>query len=80
MSIQRLKKEIDLIQRIPPHNIAAWPKDDSLYNIHATLQGPKGTPYSDGEFRLELIFPTNYPISPPTAQFVTPIFHPNVDP
>ena len=30
-------------------------------------------------YQLTLVFPHNYPCSPPTIKFVTPCFHPNVD-
>lgn len=34
--------------------------------------------YGGGIFRAKLTFPPDYPHSPPTLQFSTPIFHPNV--
>lgn len=30
-------------------------------------------------FKLSFEFPSNYPYSPPTVMFTTPMFHPNVD-
>jgi len=30
-------------------------------------------------FKLSFCFPSNYPYSPPTVLFTTPMFHPNVD-
>ncbi|KAI8906293.1 ubiquitin-conjugating enzyme/RWD-like protein, partial [Gorgonomyces haynaldii] len=30
-------------------------------------------------FKLEMVFPLNYPYSAPQVKFQTPIFHPNVD-
>ena len=30
-------------------------------------------------FKLSFSFPSNYPYSPPTVLFTTPMFHPNVD-
>ena len=44
----------------------------------ATYIGPKGTPYYGGFFRLKIIFPIDYPNSPPTIYFITPIWHPNI--
>lgn len=39
---------------------------------------PAGTPYEKGSFRLRLSLPADFPTCPPTAQFSTKIFHPNV--
>ena len=30
-------------------------------------------------FKISIVFPANYPYSPPTIKFETPCFHPNVD-
>lgn len=42
-------------------------------------QGPAGTPYDGLTYRLQLVFPSEYPFKPPTVKFETPCFHPNVD-
>ena len=39
--------------------------------------GPEGTSFEDGVFVAELIFPTDYPLSPPKMKFISEIFHPN---
>jgi peroxin-4 len=44
----------------------------------AVLQGPTGTPYEGGSFKLLIKCPPNYPLIPPKVTFVTNIFHPNV--
>lgn len=36
-------------------------------------------PYDKGAFRVELIFPSEYPFKPPKITFKTKIYHPNVD-
>jgi ubiquitin-conjugating enzyme E2 C len=45
----------------------------------ATIIGPKDTPYADLSLKLTFDFPANYPYSPPTVLFKTPIYHPNID-
>ena len=47
--------------------------------VHAELLGPQGTSYAGGVFKIELEFPAGYPMQPPTARFVTPIYHPNIE-
>ena len=40
-------------------------------------RGPEGTPFEGGVFVTELIFPTDYPLSPPKMKFTSEMFHPN---
>lgn len=53
---------------------------DDLSQLDILLAGPTFTPFATGLFKLHLAIPSNYPQQPPTANFRTPIFHPNVDP
>ena len=41
------------------------------------FRGPEGTPFEGGVFVTELIFPTDYPLSPPKMKFTSEMFHPN---
>lgn len=45
-----------------------------------TMKGPARTPYQDGWFEVEFVFPTDYPYQKPSVKFLTKIFHPNVWP
>ncbi|EAN91983.1 putative ubiquitin-conjugating enzyme E2 [Trypanosoma cruzi] len=51
----------------------------SLFTWEAVLRGPPDTPFEGGEYRLLLRIPQDYPMLPPTANFVTKVFHPNVN-
>uniref|UniRef100_A0A672HUC5 E2 ubiquitin-conjugating enzyme n=1 Tax=Salarias fasciatus TaxID=181472 RepID=A0A672HUC5_SALFA len=57
-------------------------------NIHVdetnifTWQGlivPDCPPYDKGAFRIEIVFPAEYPFKPPKITFKTKIYHPNID-
>eukprot|EP00826_Nyctotherus_ovalis_P011711 TRINITY_DN13051_c0_g1_i3.p1 TRINITY_DN13051_c0_g1~~TRINITY_DN13051_c0_g1_i3.p1 ORF type:complete len:161 (+),score=32.09 TRINITY_DN13051_c0_g1_i3:146-628(+) len=61
-----------------PEGISAAPKEDNLFTWEAVIFGPEDTPWEGGIYRLELKFPNDYPNRPPTAQFITEVFHPNV--
>ncbi|KAL1515059.1 hypothetical protein AB1Y20_004124 [Prymnesium parvum] len=45
----------------------------------ATIFGPAETLWDGGMFQVELVFPPNFPDSPPFVRFVTPIFHPHIN-
>ena len=53
-------------------------EESDLYQWTALLQGPAATPYEGGTFEVSLKCPSSYPLAPPKATFVTPVFHPNV--
>ena len=76
----RLKKELERLRKDPPHGVTCWPKDDGrVDHLQAQLLGAEGTPYEGGVFSLDIRIPERYPFLPPQVQFVTPIYHPNVD-
>jgi ubiquitin-conjugating enzyme E2 S len=53
---------------------------DDLTQLDILLAGPTHTPFAAGVWKLHLSIPSTYPQQPPTANFRTSIFHPNVDP
>lgn len=63
----------------PTPGITAFPDDENMTVWTATIDGPADTPYDSLVFKLSMEFAANYPYSPPTVLFKTPIYHPNVD-
>ena len=56
-----------------------WDSDESnKYHWDVTLIPPAGTLYEGGFYRLEVLFPNNYPDSPPHVKFLTKIYHCNI--
>jgi ubiquitin-protein ligase len=64
--------------KVPLCGVSAAPLDNSIYTWHANLRGPEQSAFKGGVFHLEMVFPTNYPVSPPTVTFFTEVPHPNV--
>lgn len=74
-----LQKELMDIMMKPTPGITAFPSDADITTWTATIDGPADTPYAGLVFKLSMEFANNYPYSPPTVLFKTPIYHPNVD-
>ena len=76
--IKQISRELGELTRNPLEGIRIVFNDDDITSVQADIDGPPGTPYHGGSFRLRLVLGKNFPISPPKGFFVTKIFHPNV--
>lgn len=79
-SARRLQKDLKELEDspIPLYGVSARPLSNSLYTWHGNLRGPDKTCFEGGVFHIEITFPMDYPVSPPTIKLFTPITHPNV--
>jgi ubiquitin-conjugating enzyme E2 C len=76
---KRLQSELMSMMMEPVEGVSAFPGDD-ITVWAATVEGVnKDGVYHGLSYSLSMTFPPNYPMSPPTVKFTTPIWHPNVD-
>ncbi|KAB2608477.1 ubiquitin-conjugating enzyme E2 22-like [Pyrus ussuriensis x Pyrus communis] len=76
--IKQLAKELKSLDESPPEGIKVGVNDDDFSIIYADIEGPAGTPYENGVFRMKLVLSRDFPHSPPKGYFLTKIFHPNI--
>jgi len=76
---RRLQKELQEIRKSGIKYFRDIQVDESNILLWQGLIIPDTAPYNKGAFRIEMIFPPEYPFKPPKVTFKTKIYHPNVD-
>ncbi|XP_066923534.1 ubiquitin-conjugating enzyme E2 S-like [Clytia hemisphaerica] len=76
--LRTVAKQLHVLQSEPPEGIKIFMNEGDLTDIQASIEGPLGTPYEGGSFKMKLVLGKDYPQSPPRGYFLTKIFHPNV--
>lgn len=76
--IKQITRELGELTKSPLEGIRVLFNEEDITSIQADIDGPPGTPYSGGAFRIRLVLGKNFPSTPPKGFFVTKIFHPNV--
>ncbi|XP_077431151.1 ubiquitin-conjugating enzyme E2 S [Vanacampus margaritifer] len=71
-------KEVSALAADPPEGIKIYPSDEDITELHTAIEGPEGTPFAGGVFRMRLVLGKDFPAVPPKGYFLTKIFHPNV--
>lgn len=76
-TMRQISKEVKKLTMEKLEGIQIKINESDLADLQAVIDGPAGTPYAGGQFRVKLIL-KDFPTNPPKAFFLTKIFHPNV--
>jgi len=68
MLLARVAQELKMVEADPPQGVALWPREGRMNDLEATIDGPPGTPYEGGVFRLSVLLPDRYPHEPPKVK------------
>jgi len=82
-SLQRLTHDYNEItkQTVPIPGVSALPLDDDIYEWHGNVKAIANNPYKGAVLHFKLVFPKDYPLSPPTVYLLNDgLVHPNVMP
>lgn len=74
-----LLKDYKRIQENPNEYYSVGLVDGDVYTWEVLIFGPRATPYENGIFKGRMVFPIDYPGSPPKFRFCSKMWHPNID-
>jgi len=73
--VKMLKNENNQYEKMFSVNMVG----EDMYHWQATLHGPEDSLYAEYDFKVDIVLPADYPFSPPTVKFLTPIQHVNIN-
>lgn len=77
--VKRIAKELEECRQDTQSGVNLELVNESdLTHLTGYFQGPPGTPYEKGVFKVDIVIPNEYPFKPPVMKFNTKIYHPNI--
>ncbi|PAA73817.1 hypothetical protein BOX15_Mlig020434g1 [Macrostomum lignano] len=78
-AVRALQQELKSLNDEPVEGFKVKLKDeDNIFEWDVAIFGPPGTLYQGGYFKASMVFPMDYPYSPPSISFISKMFHPNI--
>ncbi|PAA65058.1 hypothetical protein BOX15_Mlig001003g2 [Macrostomum lignano] len=78
-AVRALQQELKSLNEEPVEGFKVKLKnDENIFEWNVVIFGPPGTLYQGGYFKALMVFPQDYPYSPPSISFVSKMFHPNI--
>lgn len=78
--IHHLNQQEERIKLKAPDGASVGPMGSNACDWEATIFGPSDSDWDGGMFSAELVFPPDFPESPPYVRYTTPVFHPQISP
>ena len=78
--IHYLQQQEERLKAEAPDGASIGPYECNACVWEATIFGPADTVWDGGIFSVEMVFPPDFPDSPPHVRFVTSMFHPQISP
>ena len=76
MANRRILRDLNEMEKDSIPGISVSPTKNDIYHWTGCIIGPEKTPYEGGIFKVDIVFPGDYPFKPPKIKFITKIFHP----
>lgn len=77
--VKRIAKELEECRQDSKSGVSLeLVSENDLTHLVGFFQGPPGTPYEKGVFKVDIKIPNEYPFKPPVMKFDTKIYHPNI--
>ncbi|ODN81819.1 hypothetical protein L202_02184 [Cryptococcus amylolentus CBS 6039] len=77
-ALRLLSRQIVAHRNSPPEGVRLVVDEENLTNMEGWVQGPSGTPYEGGYYKIRFTFGPEFPNLPPKCTMITKIFHPNI--
>jgi len=79
-ALKLLQNQYKQLKDDPVEGFLCVPYEDNFFHWSVYIEGPRDTIFEGGIFELEMDFPKDYPMMPPSLNFVSEFWHPNVYP
>eukprot|EP00900_Chrysochromulina_parva_P024407 jgi/Chrpa1/65/Chrysochromulina_OHIO_Genome00000170-RA len=78
--VHHLQQQEERLRLEPLQGASAGPSCANACVWEASIFGPSDSDWDGGMFSVEIVFPPDFPESPPFVTFLTPMFHPQISP
>jgi len=83
--LKRVNKELRDHELQPADGVHIKPtlfppnENTARHSLNAFIVGPEGSPYEGGLFKLFIELPNDYPFRPSRINYLTKVYHPNIN-